>query len=144
MMKLSRRDFLSISTRASALVFLPWLKFAAPASAAAQALPGVAVAEGTDADSAEQILQYCLDCGISAVELMSNAAESYALAIAHLADRLRGGGPWLTAWPTLDPGLSRAERRELQTLLDCKVDVMTKAGLRPRIRPQVLKEARPL
>lgn len=46
-----------------------------------------------------------------------NAAESYALAIAHLADRLRGGGPFTTPWPTDDPGLSRAERRELQTLL---------------------------
>jgi hypothetical protein len=34
--------------------------------------------------------------------------------------------------------------RELQTLLDCKVDVMTEAGLHPRIRPQVLKDARPL
>jgi sugar phosphate isomerase/epimerase len=28
--------------------------------------------------SAEEILKYCLDCGISAVELMSAAAESYA------------------------------------------------------------------
>ncbi len=46
-----------------------------------------------------------------------NAAESYALAIAHLADRLRGGGAFATAWPTADPGLSRAERREVQTLL---------------------------
>ena len=46
-----------------------------------------------------------------------NAAESYALAIAHLADRLRGGSPFATPWPTDDPGLSRAERRELQTLL---------------------------
>ncbi len=46
-----------------------------------------------------------------------NAAESYALAIAHLSDRLRGGGPWVAPWPTDDPGLSRAERRELQTLL---------------------------
>ena len=46
-----------------------------------------------------------------------NAAESYALAIAHLSDRLRGGGPLVQAWPTDDPGLSRAERRELQTLL---------------------------
>ncbi len=46
-----------------------------------------------------------------------NAAESYALAIAHLADRLRGAGPFATPWPTDDPGLSRAERRELQTLL---------------------------
>ena len=46
-----------------------------------------------------------------------NAAESYALAIVHLADRLRGGAPFVTPWPTDDPGLSRAERRELQTLL---------------------------
>lgn len=46
-----------------------------------------------------------------------NAAESYGLAIAHLADRLRGGGPFTTPWPTDDPGLSRAERREVQTLL---------------------------
>ncbi len=46
-----------------------------------------------------------------------NAAESYALAIAHLSDRLRGGGPLVQAWPTDDPGLSRAQRRELQRLL---------------------------
>jgi len=46
-----------------------------------------------------------------------NASISYALAIAHLSDRLRGGGPFVTPWPTDDPGLTRAERRELQTLL---------------------------
>jgi lytic murein transglycosylase len=46
-----------------------------------------------------------------------NAAESYGLAIAHLLDRLRGGGPFVTPWPTDDAGLSRAERREVQTLL---------------------------
>ncbi len=46
-----------------------------------------------------------------------NAADSYALAIALLADRLRGGGPLAKAWPTNDPGLSRAGRREVQTLL---------------------------
>lgn len=46
-----------------------------------------------------------------------NAAESYALAIAHLADRLRGGGAFATPWPTDDPGIGRSERRELQTLL---------------------------
>jgi lytic murein transglycosylase len=46
-----------------------------------------------------------------------NAAESYGLAIAHLADRLRGGGPFATRWPTDDPGLSRADARELQVLL---------------------------
>lgn len=46
-----------------------------------------------------------------------NAAESYALAIAHLADRLRGGGEFVARWPTDDPGIGRAERRELQALL---------------------------
>ena len=46
-----------------------------------------------------------------------NAAESYALAIATLADRLRGGTGLATAWPTADPGLSRAQRKELQALL---------------------------
>lgn len=34
--------------------------------------------------------------------------------------------------------------RELQALLGMPVDVVTEAGLRPRIRPQVLKDARPL
>lgn len=46
-----------------------------------------------------------------------NAAESYALAIAHLSDRLRGGGAIQTPWPTEDPGTSRAERREIQQAL---------------------------
>jgi lytic murein transglycosylase len=49
-----------------------------------------------------------------------NAAESYGLAIAHLSDRLRGGGPFATPWPTDDAGLSRAERREVQTLLSAR------------------------
>jgi lytic murein transglycosylase len=46
-----------------------------------------------------------------------NAAESYSLAACVLADRLAGGAGIVTPWPTDDPGLSRAERRELQTLL---------------------------
>jgi lytic murein transglycosylase len=46
-----------------------------------------------------------------------NPAESYALAIAHLADRIRGGGPFVTPWPTDDLGLSRSERREVQRRL---------------------------
>ncbi len=46
-----------------------------------------------------------------------NAAESYALAIALLSDRLRGKPGLVAAWPTDDPGLGRAQRRELQTLL---------------------------
>ena len=46
-----------------------------------------------------------------------NAAESYALSIAHLADRLRGAGRFATPWPTDDAGISRAERREVQQRL---------------------------
>jgi lytic murein transglycosylase len=46
-----------------------------------------------------------------------NAAESYALAIALLSDRLRGRHGLVAGWPTNDPGLSRADRREMQTLL---------------------------
>lgn len=46
-----------------------------------------------------------------------NAAESYALAIAHLSDRLRDGPSFFTKWPTDDLGLSRKERVVLQNLL---------------------------
>jgi len=46
-----------------------------------------------------------------------NNSESYALAIAHLADRLRGEGPIVAKWPTDDRPLSRAERVELQLWL---------------------------
>jgi lytic murein transglycosylase len=46
-----------------------------------------------------------------------NGADSYALAISVLSDKLRGRPGVQAPWPTDDPGLSRAERRELQRLL---------------------------
>ena len=46
-----------------------------------------------------------------------NAADSYALAIAQLADALRNAPPQHTPWPTDDPGLGRDERQHLQRLL---------------------------
>ncbi len=46
-----------------------------------------------------------------------NPAEAYALAIGHLADRLRGGGPLVLPWPRHERVLTRAERYELQQLL---------------------------
>lgn len=59
-----------------------------------------------------------------------NAAESYALAIAHLSDRMRGSGMFQTAWPTDDPGTSRAERRQIQqALLDRGYDIGEVDGL---------------
>ena len=46
-----------------------------------------------------------------------NAAESYGLAIAVLSDRLRGRPGVQAEWPTDDPPLSRAQRRDLQVRL---------------------------
>jgi hypothetical protein len=46
-----------------------------------------------------------------------NPAEAYALAIGYLADRLRGGAPFVQAWPRYERVLTRDERYELQTLL---------------------------
>ncbi|KQU51780.1 lytic transglycosylase [Bosea sp. Leaf344] len=46
-----------------------------------------------------------------------NGADSYALAISLLSDRLRGRPGVQAAWPTDDLPLSREQRRELQRLL---------------------------
>jgi membrane-bound lytic murein transglycosylase B len=46
-----------------------------------------------------------------------NPAEAYALAIGHLADRLRGAGPFVQSWPRDERALSMAERFEMQQLL---------------------------
>ena len=46
-----------------------------------------------------------------------NPSEAYALAIGHLADRMRGGAPFVQPWPRDERVLSRAERYELQQLL---------------------------
>jgi membrane-bound lytic murein transglycosylase B len=43
-----------------------------------------------------------------------NPAEAYALAIGHLADRMRGDGSFVTAWPRHERVLTSAERYELQ------------------------------
>jgi len=43
-----------------------------------------------------------------------NPSEAYALAIGHLADRMRGGGPFVRPWPRQERVLSRNERLELQ------------------------------
>ena len=45
-----------------------------------------------------------------------NPAEAYALAIGHLADRLRGGEAFVQQWPRYERTLSLDERLELQQL----------------------------
>jgi lytic murein transglycosylase len=49
--------------------------------------------------------------------LSYNSAEAYALAVALLSDRLRGGGPLVHAWPRDAKTLSATERYELQDRL---------------------------
>ncbi|MBR2657354.1 MAG: lytic murein transglycosylase [Loktanella sp.] len=46
-----------------------------------------------------------------------NNAEAYIFAVGHLADRLRGAGPFVTRWPAEDQPLRGDERRELQERL---------------------------
>jgi membrane-bound lytic murein transglycosylase B len=46
-----------------------------------------------------------------------NNSENYAMAVGHLADRLRGGGSFAQAWPTAERALSQQERIELQQRL---------------------------
>ncbi len=49
-----------------------------------------------------------------------NGADSYALAISLLSDRIRGKGGIQGRWPTDDLPLSREERREMQRLLTAR------------------------
>ena len=62
---------------------------------------------------------FLVTCNFDAI-YSYNAAESYALAAAILAQRLEGGSGVVTPWPTDDPGTSRAERKEMQKLLNAK------------------------
>ena len=71
-----------------------------------------------------------------------NQAESYALAISHLADRLAGLPGLRTAWPTDDPGLTRDERTELQRrLLAAGYDIGEADGKIGEITRGAIKEA---
>src|SRR5690606_19257356 len=46
-----------------------------------------------------------------------NNADAYALAVGHLADRLRGGGPFTRDWPDADLRLSDSQLVEVQKQL---------------------------
>jgi membrane-bound lytic murein transglycosylase B len=49
--------------------------------------------------------------------LRYNGAKSYALAVGHLSDRLKGYGPFVHPWPTDETHLSLDQRTEFQQLL---------------------------
>ena len=69
-----------------------------------------------------------------------NNSDSYALAVGHLADRIIGGGDFATAWPAGDFALTKAQRAELQTLLNrAGYDVGSPDGVvGPKTRAAVL------
>ncbi len=69
-----------------------------------------------------------------------NNADSYALAIGHLSDRLAGGGPIRAAWPRSDRPLTRDERVELQALLTRRG--FDTGGVDGRIGPATLAAVR--
>lgn len=47
-----------------------------------------------------------------------NNSNNYALAVGHLADRILGVGPFARPFPANEVGLTRAQREELQSLLN--------------------------
>ena len=49
-----------------------------------------------------------------------NLSHSYAIAVGHLGDRIRGGGPILASWPDVSYDLSFAQRVELQKRLSAR------------------------
>ena len=62
--------------------------------------------------------------------LAYNPADAYALAIAHLSDRLRGGGAIQAAWPKGEPALSLQQRVSIQERLSLRgFDVGTADGI---------------
>lgn len=54
------------------------------------------------------------------VILRYNNADSYAIGIGHLSDRLRGKGAFVTPWPRGEEALSEAERIEIQQRLTAR------------------------
>ena len=49
-----------------------------------------------------------------------NASDSYALAVAHLGERIKGAPGFRTAWPSNEPQLDQEERIELQKRLTAR------------------------
>ena len=69
-----------------------------------------------------------------------NNSDAYVIAVGHLADRLRGAGPFRTEWPRSDRPLNREEREELQRLLVRRG--FDTGGIDGRIGPMTLAAVR--
>lgn len=68
-----------------------------------------------------------------------NAADAYVIGVGHLADRLRGGPPLRTGWPS-GRALTRAERVELQERLTARG--FDTGGVDGRIGPRTVAALR--
>ena len=91
-MDYTRREIGKIVLASAALPLAPWKLMAA--AKPNSVFGGVQIGTITYSfrslpSSAEETLKYCLDCGISGIELMSNVAEGYVGA----PNQGRGGGP---------------------------------------------------
>ena len=69
-----------------------------------------------------------------------NNADAYAIAIGHLADRLRGAGGFRASWPRDDRPLSVEERKELQERLTARG--FDTGGVDGRVGPLTLAAVR--
>jgi membrane-bound lytic murein transglycosylase B len=69
-----------------------------------------------------------------------NNADSYALAVGHLADRILGGGPLTVAWPAEVRPLSSAEIAEMQRLLSARG--FSTGGVDGKVGPGTMKAIR--
>ncbi|HTM78277.1 MAG TPA: lytic murein transglycosylase [Devosia sp.] len=69
-----------------------------------------------------------------------NNSDSYALAVGHLADRILGGGSFISGWPANDYALTASQRQDLQALLNRKgFNVGTPDGaIGPKTRAAVI------
>jgi len=59
---------------------------------------------------------FLVSANFNVIKLYNNS-DVYALAVGHLADRMRGGPPFRATWPKDDPQLSRDARMALQRKL---------------------------
>ena len=88
---------------------------------------GVLAADGTALPSTDQLASIIVPGGAGGPGFLIfdnfgvikryNNSTAYALGIAHLSDRLRGGGPFVGSWPRDARPLTRDERIEMQELL---------------------------
>jgi membrane-bound lytic murein transglycosylase B len=69
-----------------------------------------------------------------------NNSDAYVIAVGHLSDRLRGAGPFVTAWPRTDRPLNSDERVELQRLLNARG--FDTGGVDGRIGPMTIEAVR--